>query len=160
MIKILITGGTLDKIYNELTGELVFKETILVDLLNQGRSMVETHSEILFLKDSLEITEADRALILQACIDSPEKKILITHGTDTLTQTAQLLGDKIKHKTIVLLGAMIPARVDNSDALFNLGLAMGAVQCQENGVYVAMNGQIFKFDSVQKNKTLGIFETT
>ena len=159
-IQVFITGGTIDKVYNELTGELEFSNTYIVDMLNRGRSMVETQSEVLFLKDSLEMNDDDRTLILDKCIASQINKIIITHGTDTMVETAKLLGENIKGKTVVLFGAMIPYSVNNSDALFNLGVAMGVVQTIKNGVYVVMNGQVYEFDKVIKNKTLGIFENT
>lgn len=159
-IKVLITGGTIDKVYNELTGELVFDQTHIVDMLNRGRSMAETQSEVLFLKDSLEMNDDDRKLILDKCLASQTDKIVITHGTDTMVETAKLLGEKIKDKTVVLFGSMIPYSVNNSDALFNLGVAMGVVQTIKSGVYVVMNGQVYEFDKVIKNKTLGIFENT
>jgi len=157
-IQFLITGGTIDKVYNELTGELEFDQTHIVDMLNRGRSMVDTESEVLFLKDSLDMSDNDRELILSKCINSSAKQIVITHGTDTIVQTAKLLGDQIKDKVVVLFGAMIPYSINNSDALFNLGLALSAVQANDNGVYVAMNGKVFNFNNVEKNKTLGIFE--
>jgi len=157
-IQFFITGGTIDKVYNELTGELEFDSTHIVDMLNRGRSMVDTTSEVLFLKDSLELSDKDRQLILSKCLECNDDKIIITHGTDTMVDTAKLLGEKIKDKTIVLFGSMIPYSVDNSDALFNLGVALGAVQNKDNGVYVAMNGKVFDFDKVTKNKEKGLFE--
>ncbi len=157
-IKLIITGGTIDKVYNELTGKLEFGDTHIVEMLNRGRSMVETLSEVLFLKDSLETTDADRALILDKCQLCDERYVLITHGTDTMVDTAKLLGEKIKDKTIVLFGSMIPYSVDNSDALFNLGIALSAVQNKKNGVYVAMNGQVFDWDNVRKDTDRGLFE--
>jgi len=157
-IQFFITGGTIDKVYNELTGELEFDSTHIVDMLNRGRSMVDTTSEVLFLKDSLELSDKDRQLILSKCLECNDDKIIITHGTDTMVDTAQLLGEKIKDKTIVLFGSMIPYSIDNSDALFNLGVALGAVQNKDNGVYVAMNGKVFDFDKVTKNKEKGLFE--
>jgi len=157
-IKLLITGGTIDKVYNELTGKLEFGSTHIVDMLNRGRSMADTTSEVLFLKDSLELSDKDRQLILSKCLECNDDKIIITHGTDTMVDTAKLLGEKIKDKTIVLFGSMIPYSVDNSDALFNLGVALGAVQNKDNGVYVAMNGKVFDFDKVTKNKEKGLFE--
>ena len=159
-IKLLITGGTIDKVYNELTGELEFGNTHIVDMLNRGRSMVETQSEVLFLKDSLEMNDDDRVMILDKCQTTSTQRVLITHGTDTMVETAKLLGENIKDKTVVLFGAMIPYSVNNSDALFNLGVAMGVVQTIKNGVYVVMNGQVYEFNKVIKNKTLGIFENT
>ncbi|CAC9636182.1 asparaginase domain-containing protein [bacterium endosymbiont of Bathymodiolus sp. 5 South] len=157
-IKVLMTGGTIDKVYNTSTGELTFVKTHIIDMLNRSRSMVDTLSEVLFLKDSLEITQDNRALILSKCLESEEDFILITHGTDTMVETAQLLGVNIKNKTIVLFGAMLPYSVNQSDGLFNLGFALSSVQNQPPGVYIAMNGQVFDFDKVQKNTSLGIFE--
>jgi L-asparaginase len=159
-IKVLITGGTIDKAYNTSTGELAFVETHIIDMLNRSRSMADTLSEVLFLKDSLEITHDNRALILAKCLESKEDAILVTHGTDTIVETAQLLGENIQDKTIVLFGAMTPYSVNQSDALFNLGFALSSVQTQSAGVYIAMNGKVFNFDKVQKNKSLGIFENT
>ena len=156
-LKLLITGGTIDKVYDELTGQLVFKQTHLIDMLNHSRSMVETLSEVLFLKDSLDMSDADRALILQKCQASDTNRILITHGTDTMVKTAKLLGKEVNDKTIVLFGAMIPCSMSNSDALFNLGVALSAAQIKECGVYIAMNGQVFDFNKVEKNKEMGIF---
>jgi len=158
-VKVLITGGTIDKTYKELSGELSFTQTHIIEILNRGRSTVNIDSEVLFLKDSLEMNDKDRDLILSKCLECDEDKIIITHGTDTMVDTAQLLGDKIKDKTIVLFGSMIPYSVNNSDALFNLGGALSAVQNKKQGVYIAMNGQIFDFDKVKKNKKLGIFQT-
>ncbi len=159
-IKLLITGGTIDKAYKELTGELSFTETHVVDMLNRSRSMADTLSEVLFLKDSLEITDSDRQFILDKCQSSQEEYILITHGTDTMVETASYLAKNIKNKTVVLFGSMIPYSIDNSDSLFNLGVALSAVQLKDHGVYIAMNGQVFDFDKVQKDKGLGIFTNT
>ncbi len=159
-IKVLITGGTIDKVYKELSGELTFAETHMVDMFNRGRSMADTLSEVLFLKDSLEMTDSDRAFILDKCQSCDERHILITHGTDTMVETATYLAKSLKDKTVVLFGSMIPYSVNNSDALFNLGVALGAVQLKECGVYIAMNGQVFDFDKVQKDKELGIFTNT
>ncbi|MDB3972064.1 asparaginase [Candidatus Thioglobus sp.] len=156
-IKVLITGGTIDKAYKELTGELSFTETHMVDMFNRGRCMADTLSEVLFLKDSLEMVDSDRGFILDKCLSCDEQHILITHGTDTMAQTAKFLAEKIKDKTIVLFGSMIPYSVDNSDALFNLGVALSAVQLKKPGVYIAMNGRVFDFDQVKKDKSLGIF---
>ena len=159
-IKILITGGTIDKTYKELTGELSFTETHLVDMLHRGRSMADTLSEVLFLKDSLEMTDSDREFILDKCLSCDEQNILISHGTDTMVKTAEFLAKTIKDKTIILFGSMIPYSINQSDALFNLGVALSAVQLKDNGVYIAMNGRVFNFDQVQKDKGLGIFTNT
>lgn len=157
IIQIFITGGTIDKTYKELTGELSFTETHIVDMLNRGRSMADTLSEVLFLKDSLEMTDSDRSFILDKCQVCDEQHILITHGTDTMVETATYLSKSLKDKTVVLFGSMIPYSIDNSDALFNLGVALSAVQLKEPGIYIAMNGQIFDFNKVKKDKSLGIF---
>jgi L-asparaginase len=159
-IKVLITGGTIDKVYKELSGELAFIETHIIEMFNRGRSMADTLSEVLFLKDSLEMTDSDRQFILDKCQSSQEEYILITHGTDTMVETASYLAKNLKDKTVVLFGSMIPYSIDNSDALFNLGVALSAVQLKDHGVYIAMNGQVFDFDKVQKDKGLGIFTNT
>ncbi len=157
-IQFFITGGTIDKVYNELTGELEFGSTHIVDMLNRGRSMVDTTSEVLFLKDSLDMSDEDRQLILSKCLESDSDKIIITHGTDTMVDTAKLLGEKVKDKTIVLFGSMIPYSINNSDALFNLGVALSAAQGNQSGVYVAMNGQVFDWNNVEKNRAKGLFQ--
>jgi L-asparaginase len=132
----------------------------MVDMFNRGRCMADTLSEVLFLKDSLEMVDSDREFILDKCLSCDEQHILITHGTDTMAQTAKFLAEKIKNKTVVLFGSMIPYSVDNSDALFNLGVALSAVQLKKPGVYIAMNGRVFNFDQVKKDKSLGIFIDT
>jgi L-asparaginase len=157
-IKILVTGGTIDKVYNELTGELTFGTSNLDEMLERSRSTVGINTEVLFLKDSLDMNDEDRGLILSKCLECSEDRVMITHGTDTMVETAQLLGNKVKDKTIVLFGSMIPYSINNSDALFNLGAALSVVQNKTNGVYIAMNGQVFDFDKVEKNKALGVFE--
>lgn len=159
-IKILITGGTIDKVYNELTGELTFGASNLDEMLERSRSTMDIDSEVLFLKDSLDMNDEDRNLILSKCLECSEDRVVVTHGTDTMVQTAKLLGDQIKNKVIILFGSMIPHSINNSDALFNLGVVLNAVQNKTNGVYIAMNGQVFDFDKVEKNKVLGIFEKT
>jgi L-asparaginase len=159
-IKILVTGGTIDKVYNELTGELTFGASNLDEMLERSRSTMDIDSEVLFLKDSLDINDEDRNLILSKCLECSEDRVVVTHGTDTMVQTAKLLGDQIKNKVIILFGSMIPHSINNSDALFNLGVVLNAVQNKTNGVYIAMNGQVFDFDKVEKNKALGIFEKT
>lgn len=158
-IKILITGGTIDKIYDDLKGELTFDKTHVPAMLEQGRCNVDINIETLMLKDSLDMVEQDRMLILERCQACKEKRIIITHGTDTMTETAEVLGQRIKDKKIVLLGAMIPYSFDNSDSMFNLGCAITAVQSISNGVYITMNGKIFTWDKVLKNKDKGIFQT-
>ncbi len=157
-IKLLITGGTIDKVYNELTGGLTFGTSHLNEMLDRSRSTVDIDSEVLFLKDSLEMNDEDRNLILSKCLESSEDAIVITHGTDTMAQTAKLLGNQVKNKVVVLFGSMIPYSIDHSDALFNLGAALSAVQSKTNGVYIAMNGQVFDWNNVYKNKEKGLFE--
>ncbi|CAC9535393.1 L-asparaginase [Bathymodiolus heckerae thiotrophic gill symbiont] len=156
-IKVLITGGTIDKTYKKLTGKLSFTETHMVDMLNCGRSMADTLSEVLFLKDSLEMSDSDRDFILDKCQSCDEQHILITHGTDTMVETANHLAKMLKDKTVVLFGSMIPYSINQSDALFNLGVALSAVQLKDPGVYIAMNGKVFDFDKVKKDKSLGVF---
>ncbi len=158
MIRFLITGGTIDKEYNELNGELFFPKSHLSIMLAQARCNYPVVTEQLMLKDSLEMSVSDRETIKKACLTATENYILITHGTDTMVETAKCLGS-IKDKTIVLFGAMVPYSLGDSDALFNLGCAFSAVQVLQNGVYICMNGQIFPWDNVQKLKHLGIFDT-
>jgi len=156
-IKIIITGGTIDKVYNHLNGELIFTESNVPEMLKQARSTLKVKTQTLFLKDSLDMTDNDREKILRACKNCTENQIVITHGTDTMPETAKALGSAIKNKTIVLLGAMIPHSFGNSDALFNLGCALSAVQFLQQGVYISMNGKIFSCDNVRKDKSKGEF---
>lgn len=157
-IRIFITGGTFDKEYNELNGELFFKDTHMHDLLELGRCRVKVEIRTLMMIDSLEMTLEDRELIAHQCIQSEEDKIVITHGTDTMSETAQILAKKVTGKTIVLTGAMIPIKFGSSDGLFNLGSALAFVQTLPPGVYVAMNGRYFHANNVRKNKQTGVFE--
>jgi L-asparaginase len=157
-IRIFITGGTFDKEYNELNGELYFKETHMGDLLKLGRSQAPVNIKTLMMIDSLEMTAADRERITRECKECEEDRIIITHGTDTMTVTAGVLADNIKNKTIVLTGAMIPIKFGSSDGLFNLGSALAFAQTLPHGVYVAMNGRYFNWNNVRKNKETGIFE--
>lgn len=157
-IRIFITGGTFDKEYNELTGKLYFNDTHMNDLLEMGRCKVDTEIRTLMMVDSLEMTDEDRALIAHQCQHCEEDKIVITHGTDTMSDTAKILGEKITNKTIILTGAMIPIKFGSSDGLFNLGGAIAFAQSLPHGVYVAMNGRYFKYDNVRKNKQTGLFE--
>ena len=158
-IQIFITGGTIDKKYNELTGELIFDKTHIVDMLNRSRCMTETLSEVIFLKDSLDIVENERELIYSKCKESDSEKILITHGTDTMNETAKSIQSMNLAKTIVLTGSMIPYSISNSDALFNLGFAISAVQTLAHGVYVCMNGKIFNANNAYKSREIGVFES-
>jgi L-asparaginase len=157
-IRILITGGTFDKEYNELTGELFFKDTHLPEMLKLGRCRVSVDIRTLMMIDSLDMTEQDRILIADHCLKADENRIIITHGTDTMAETARFLGGRIQDKTVVLTGAMIPYKFGSSDGLFNLGSSLAFVQSLPKGVYVAMNGRIFHWDNVRKNKQTGEFE--
>jgi L-asparaginase len=157
-IRIFVTGGTFDKEYNELTGELFFKETHVPDMLRLGRSSLDVEIETLLMIDSLQMTEADRALILRRCRECSEEHIVITHGTDTMEDTATVLGHGVSGKTILLTGAMIPYTFGSSDGMFNLGTALAFVQTLEPGVYIAMNGKYFTWNRVRKNRQLGAFE--
>lgn len=157
-IRILITGGTFDKEYNELTGELFFKKTHLPEMLTLARSRVTVEMETLMMVDSLNMTDDDIHMIGERCQSAEEDKILITHGTDKIVNTAQYLGPRMKNKTIVLTGAMVPYAFGSSDGLFNLGSSLAFVQTLPCGVYVSMNGRYFTWDNVRKNKVLGIFE--
>src|SRR5437763_7335526 len=147
-IRILITGGTFDKEYNEITGELFFKDTHMSELLRLGRCKLNVEIRTLMMIDSLEMTETDRSLIAENCIKATENKIVITHGTDTMAQTAKVLAEKVKNKTIVLTGAMIPIKFGSSDGLFDLSCALAFVQTLCTGVYVVRNRRYFKSDSV------------
>jgi L-asparaginase len=157
-IKIVVTGGTFDKEYNEINGSLFFKETHIKEMLALGRCKVEVNISTLMMMDSLDMTDNDRQRITTHCCNAKEERIVITHGTDTMTRTAQVLAQKITTKTIVLTGAMIPYAFGSSDGLFNLGSALAFVQSLPQGVYIAMNGQYFNWDNVQKNKEFGRFE--
>jgi L-asparaginase len=157
-IRIFVTGGTFDKEYNELNGELFFKNTHVDEMLRLGRCHLEVAVETLLMIDSLLMTEADRQMILEKCAVARERRIVITHGTDTMQDTAHVLGGRLKDKTVVLTGAMIPYTFGSSDGIFNLGTALAFVQTLPPGVYVAMNGKYFSWDAVRKNRELGIFE--
>src|SRR6059058_4625011 len=157
-IRIFITGGTFDKEYNELKGQLYFKDSHLPEMLELGRNLVPVEIRTLMMVDSLEMTDDDRNLIAEHCLKSKEDKIIITHGTDTMAETAKLLAKKVKGKTIVITGAMIPYKFGSSDGLFNLGSALAFVQTLPTGVYVAMNGRCFNAANVRKNKLTGVFE--
>jgi L-asparaginase len=157
-IRIFITGGTFDKEYNELNGQLYFKDSHLPEMLELGRCLVPVDIRTLMMIDSLEMSEIDRDLIARHCAEADENHIIITHGTDTMTETAKVLMQKVPGKTIVITGAMIPYKFGSSDGLFNLGSAMAFVQTLDPGVYVAMNGRCFNADNVRKNKETGVFE--
>lgn len=157
-IRILITGGTFDKDYNELTGKLYFHDTNLPEMLRLGRSRLDVNIRTVMMIDSLEMTDADRAIIVQNCKQAEEECIVITHGTDTMVETAAAIAKEVPDKTVVLTGAMIPYAFGSSDGLFNLGSALSFVQALPHGVYIAMNGKYFRWDRVRKNKERGEFE--
>lgn len=157
-LRIIATGGTFDKHYNELNGTLGFADSHLPAAIARARITAPVELELLPLLDSLDMADPDRARVLAACQAAPERAIVIVHGTDTMKETAAVLGPATLDKTIVFTGAMIPYEIANSDALFNLGFACGVAQALPSGVYVAMNGQIFAWDNVQKNRAAGVFQ--
>ena len=158
-IRILVTGGTFDKEYDELTGKLYFRNTHVDEMLRRGRCGLDVDVETLMMVDSLEMTGEQRARIVQACHDCEEDQIVITHGTDTMVETAHAIAQaRLDDKTIVLTGAMVPYAFGSSDGLFNLGSALSFAQVLPVGVYVAMNGQHFAWDEVRKNREHGVFE--
>jgi len=157
-IRLFVTGGTFDKEYNELEGSLFFHDTHVPEMLRLGRCLVPVEVGALMMIDSLEMTGDDRGLIVEHCRNAREGRIVITHGTDTMVETAAALGRAIRDKTIVLTGAMIPYKFGSSDGLFNLGSALAFVQTLSHGVYIAMNGRVFSWNCVRKNREKGIFE--
>jgi L-asparaginase len=157
-IKIIVTGGTFDKEYNKRTGELFFNKTHIPEMLKLGRSRLELKIVTLMMCDSLKLTDSDVNIILKECRDSKEDKILVTHGTDKMVNTAKILGQHIKNKTIVLTGAIIPYAFGSSDGMFNLGSALAFVQTLPYGVYISMNGRIFNWNNARKNKENDNFE--
>jgi len=158
VIRIVVTGGTFDKTYDEIHGRLSFGETHLPEMLRLGRSRVETTVETLMMIDSLDMTGVDRARIVSACVECPEMRIVITHGTDTMVETARAVAGGVRGKTIVLTGAMVPYAFGSSDGLFNLGSALSFAEVLPPGVYIAMNGRHFPWDRVRKNRETGVFE--
>ena len=160
MIQILITGGTFDKSYNHIKGDLFFEKTHLPEMLKRSKCRLNVKIKTLMMIDSLEMTENDIEKIIDECIKSASKRIVITHGTDTMVNTASKIASKINDKTIVLTGAMIPyAFGSSSDGFFNLGSALSFVQTLKKGVYIAMNGQYFDYNNVIKDKEKGYFKT-
>ena len=157
-IKIFATGGTFDKEFNELDGKLYFQKTNLYQLLQMGRSKLDVEIETLMMIDSLDMTIKDREHIINKCKNEKTKHIIITHGTDTMVETATKLAETINNKTIILTGAMIPIKFGSSDGLFNLGSALSFVQTLNPGNYITMNGRYFHWDNVKKNKKIGVFE--
>jgi L-asparaginase len=157
-IRIFVTGGTFDKEYNELTGALFFKETHLPHMLMLGRCRVAVDVRTLMMVDSRDITDEDRDTIARNCVKAKEERILITHGTDTMADTAAVIAGRVKDKTIVLTGAIVPYTFGSSDGLFNLGSALAFVQTLPHGIYIVMNGRYFNWNNVRKNKKTGEFE--
>ncbi len=159
MVRVLVTGGTFDKTYDEISGRLSFGSTHVPEMLRLGRSRVELAVETLMMIDSLDMTDADRARIVARCAECPERHIVVTHGTDTMVETARTLAGGVNDKTVVLTGAMIPYAFGSSDGLFNLGSALSFAQVLPPGIYIAMNGQCFPWDRVRKDKQTGVFES-
>ena len=157
-IRILVTGGTFDKEYDELTGTLFFRDTHVQEMLRLGRARLDLAIETVMMIDSLEMDDAGRAAIVARCRDAAERAIVITHGTDTMVETARALAAAALDKTIVLTGAMVPYAFGSSDGLFNLGSALSFVQVLPAGVYIAMNGRHFPWNAVRKNREAGVFE--
>ena len=159
MIRILVTGGTFDKEYDEVRGRLFFKDTHVQEMLEKGRSRVPVSIRTLMMIDSLDMTDADRALVVEQCRQSEVDRIVVTHGTDTMVETAAAIASaNLTGKTVVLTGAMIPYAFGSSDGLFNLGSALSFAQVLPPGVYVAMNGQHFPWNGVRKNRDTATFE--
>lgn len=159
MVRIFVTGGTFDKEYDEIQGRLFFKDTHVGEMLKLGRSRVDVSVRTLMMLDSLEMTPADRQVIVTHCRQADEPRIVVTHGTDTMVDTARALAEAAIDKTIVLTGAMIPYAFGSSDGLFNLGSALSFAQVLAPGVYIAMNGTAFEWNRVRKNRQTGVFES-
>jgi len=157
-IRLLATGGTFDKEYNELDGTLYFKDSHVREMLGLGRCRLDLEVRTLMMIDSLEMTDVDRELILKSCLAPGCDRVVVTHGTDTMPDTARYLGERVTDRTIVLTGAMVPYTFGSSDGLFNLGSALAFTQSLPPGVYVAMNGRYFDWNNVRKNKASGAFE--
>jgi len=158
-VRFFVTGGTFDKEYNELNGELYFRETHLPEMLALGRSRVPVEITTLLMIDSLQMTADHRDLIARACLEAPEDRIVVTHGTDTMVETARVVAATVTAKTVVFTGAMVPWKFGSSDGLFNLGSALAFSQVLAPGVYLSMNGRCFPWHNVRKNKAKGEFET-
>jgi len=160
-IRILVTGGTFDKEYDELTGKLFFRDTHVQEMLRLGRSRLALTIDTVMMIDSLDMDDRGRAAIVQRCREAAERAIVITHGTDTMVDTARALAAAgLGDRTIVLTGAMVPYAFGSSDGLFNLGSALSFVQVLPPGVYLAMNGRHFAWNRVRKNRESGVFEAT
>jgi L-asparaginase len=159
MLRVFVTGGTFDKTYDEIHGQLSFGDTHVPEMLRLGRSRVELTVETLMMIDSLEMTDIDRAKIVARCVECLERHIVITHGTDTMVETARAIAESVSDKTVVLTGAMIPYAFGSSDGLFNLGSALSFAQVLPPGIYIAMNGHCFLWEHVTKNTQAGVFES-
>ena len=157
-IRVFVTGGTFDKDYDEIGGTLTFGDTHLPEMLRLGRCEVDVSVRTLMMVDSLAMTADDRAVIVRNCLTCKESRIVVTHGTDTMVETAAALAARVPGKTIILTGAMVPYAFGSSDGLFNLGSALSFAQALPPGVYIAMNGRHFVWDRVRKNKEAGVFE--
>ena len=157
-VRVFVTGGTFDKEYDELSGKLYFRNTHVDEMLRRGRCGLDVDVQTLMMVDSLEMTHGQRAMIVRACRECDEAQIVITHGTDTMVETARAIADGVTDKTVVLTGAMVPYAFGSSDGLFNLGSALSFVQSLPVGVYIAMNGKSFPWDDVRKNRDAGVFE--
>lgn len=155
--RILVTGGTFDKHYDAIKGELTFKESHLPAILAQSRVTTQAAIEVIQLIDSLHMTDAHRRQVLEACRAAPERALIVVHGTDTMRETAHVVGAAGLAKSIVFTGAMVPFSVQGSDALFNLGFAFAAAQLLPDGTYVAMNARVFGWEDVEKNRAEGVF---
>ncbi len=158
-IRLFVTGGTFDKEYDELSGKLDFEDTHVPEMLRLGRCGLDVAVRTLMMVDSLDMTDEDRSTIVEHCLRCEEDQIVITHGTDTMVETARALGELVPDKTIVLTGAMVPYAFGSSDGLFNLGSALSFVQILPAGVFIAMNGRCFPWDAVRKNRDTGTFES-
>ncbi|MBK7891230.1 MAG: asparaginase [Bdellovibrionales bacterium] len=156
-IRLIVTGGTFDKEYDEIGGRLFFKDTHVAEMLRLGRATIDIKLQTLMMIDSLDMTDADRSKILDCVTACKEEHIVITHGTDTMATTARTLGQANLGKTIVLTGAMVPYKFGSSDGLFNLGASLAFAQTLPHGVYVAMNGRSLPWNNVTKNKVTGEF---
>ncbi len=157
-IRVLVTGGTFDKEYDERRGSLYFRHTHLPEMLRLGRCRLDVHVQTLLMIDSLDMTDTHRSSIVEQCRNCTEQQIVVTHGTDTMVETARALAAGVAGKTVVLTGAMVPYAFGSSDGLFNLGSALSFVQTLPAGIYVAMNGQWHAWDRVRKNSETGVFE--
>ncbi len=157
-VRVIVTGGTFDKEYDELHGTLNFRHSHVEEMLQRGRCHLDVSTCVLMMVDSLDMSDAQRENIVEACLSCAESQIVITHGTDTMVETARALAFGVTEKTVILTGAMVPYAFGSSDGLFNLGSALSFVQTLPMGVYIAMNGRWFTWDNVRKNREAGVFE--